>query len=777
MIVLIWRSGGRHGAMITAGWIGMARRKRGWWSDQVGWVRVVAFMGLVFGLVIRVGDPLPLEALRNFSFDLYHQSRPRDFTPLPVTILDLDDRSIEEIGQWPWPRTRFAELVDLAMQAGAAAIAFDIVFSEPDRLSPPQIARDNPGLPPDVAARMREMPDNDAILAEAFARGRVVAGQTSVRTAAGNRDEKQKMIDVPHAEIGPDPRPFLLGFPDVVLNLPALERAAAGHGMFSARPDRDGIYRRAPVVMVVQDQLRLGLTAELLRVATGGEPFAVRTNEAGVEGVVVARQFVPTAADGTIWPYLTPSNRARYVPASDLLMGRMPEGRLAGHLVLVGTSAIGLEDFRATPLGVSMAGVEIHAQILENILSASALVRPNYTVAVELVTTFVLCMLVIVFAPRLSGRVLIASSGLLLLAYVGTSYYLFWTSRILLDPTYPVLSTFIAYLIISTVNYLREERQRRHIRSAFGQYVSPDLVEQLSVEGAQVTLGGETRDLTLLFSDVRGFTAIAEDFKDDPEALTRLMNEFLTLLCRAILDNHGTIDKFMGDAVMAFWNAPLDNPDHVRAACRSALRMIEDVSAFNHRRAALAAVHQLAAGDRPIAPSERMHRIDVGIGINTGSCVVGNMGSDTRFDYTALGDPVNVASRLEGQSRYYGAAIILGETTARQVVGEFALLELDLIRVVGKAVPENIFALLGDQKMRSEPAFKDCFARNTQMLQSYRARDWDAAEIQLDDLSRRFDTLKLGLSPYLDLYRTRIAELRASPPGADWNGIYSSTKK
>ncbi|MDW4496599.1 adenylate/guanylate cyclase domain-containing protein [Sulfitobacter sp. D35] len=746
-------------------------------STWVGWVRVVAFIGLVFGLIIRIGDPLPLSALRNFAFDLFHQSKPRDFATLPVAIIDLDDRSIEEIGQWPWPRTRFAEIVEKATAAGAVAIAFDVIFSEPDRLSPPQVAADNPELPPAVSATLRQMPDNDEILAAAFRKSRVIVGQTSVRTAAGNLAEKRQMEAVPHALIGPDPRPFLLHFPDVVQNLPVLEAAAAGRGMFSARPDRDGIYRRAPVVMMVQDHIRLSLTAELLRVATGGEPFAVRSSEAGVEGVVVARQLVPTASDGTVWPYLTPSSQARYVRAADLLKDRIPPDRLTGHLVLVGTSAIGLEDFRATPLGVSMAGVEIHAQILENMLSNSALVRPNFTIAVELVTTFVLCLLVIIFAPMLTARTLILTAGVLLTGYVGTSYYLFWNNRILLDPTYPVLSTFIAFLLISTVNYLREERQRRQIRSAFGQYVSPDLVEQLSEDGAEVTLGGETRDLTLLFSDVRGFTAIAEDFKDDPEALTRLMNEFLTILCRAILDNNGTIDKFMGDAVMAFWNAPLDNPDHVRAACRSALRMIEDVDAFNERRAALAAAHQLAAGDAPVAPSEKMHRINVGIGINSGPCVVGNMGSDTRFDYTALGDPVNVASRLEGQSRYYGAAIILGSSTAGEVRDEMALMELDMIRVVGKALPENIFALLGDAAMRNTPAFQECFDLNGEMLQAYRAQEWDRAEQLIDELEARFATLEIGLAGYLDLYRARMSELRRTPPGPGWDGIYASTSK
>ncbi|MGC3936885.1 CHASE2 domain-containing protein [Roseobacter sp. EG26] len=751
-----------------------------WFTKWIGWVRVIAFFGLLFGLIIRIGDPQPLETLRNASFDFYHQSKPRELTQLPVAIIDVDDTSIEEIGQWPWPRTRVADMVQLATAQGAVAIAFDIVFSEPDRLSPAQIAQDNPDIPPTLLSKLTALPDNDQVLADAFAKSRVIVGQTTVRTIAGNREEKREMAKVAHALIGPSPLPYLLAFPDIVQNLPALEANAAGRGIFNALPDPDGVYRRLPLVMSVQGQIRLGLTPELLRVATGGDPFAVRTNEAGLEGIVLARQLIPTAHDGTVWPYLTPSSRSRYVSAADLLKGRVPQGRLAGHLVLVGTSAIGLEDFRATPLGVAMAGVEVHAQVLENIMAKTLLVRPNYTIAIELVTTFILCTLVIIFAPSLSARLLISLSVVLLAGYVGTSYYLFVGKRVLLDPSFPVLATATAIILISTVNYLREERQRREIRSAFGQYVSPDLVDQLTQDRGTLSLGGESRELTLLFSDVRGFTAIAEEFRDDPEALTMLMNEFLTILSRAIMDQKGTIDKFMGDAVMAFWNAPLDNPDHARAACRAALKMIEDVHAFNAKRRREAARRRKArAGQkRKSAPARRkIHRIKVGIGINTGQCVVGNMGSDMRFDYTALGDPVNVASRLEGQSRYYGASIILGEATARALAETFAIMELDVVRVVGKAVPETIFALFGDETLARAPLFAALCATNSAMLQAYRDRQWDQAESQLAEVSALLDKLKLNMADYVEMYSGRIADLRIAPPPGDWDGVFASTSK
>ncbi|MFK7765136.1 MAG: CHASE2 domain-containing protein [Roseobacter sp.] len=741
-----------------------------------GWGRLFAFVALFLALLIRIGDPPPVTTLRNAAFDFYHQMKPRDYAPLPVAIIDVDDRSIEALGQWPWPRSRVAEMVDKATQDGAVAIGFDIVFAEPDRLSPAQIARDNPALPADLKAEMARLQDNDALLAEAFARSRIILGQTTVRSVAGNRAEKRALAPVQHALLGPDPRPFLLTFPDIIQNLPALEAVAAGRGLFNARPDGDGVYRRAPVVMSVQGEIRLGLTPEMLRIGTGGQAFAVRTNEAGVTEVVVAGQAIPTAKDGTVWPYLTPTLRSRYVSAVDLLEGDMPSGRLAGHLVLVGTSAIGLEDFRATPLGVAMAGVEIHAQVLENIMAQTYLLRPNHVIGAELTTIFALCALVILFAPMLSARALIGSSVVLLCAYIGTSYYVFAEQRLLLDPTFPTLSMAAAIILISTVNYLREERQKQQIRGAFGQYVSPDLVNQLTDNQQQLTLGGESRELTLLFSDVRGFTAIAEEFRDNPEALTLLMNQFLTILSNAIMDHKGTIDKFMGDAVMAFWNAPLDNPDHLRSACRAALRMIADIEQFNvvRQREAGRPTSKLRKGD---VATPVVHHLNVGIGINTGQCVVGNMGSDTRFDYTALGDPVNVASRLEGQSRFYGAPIILGQTTAYEVRDELALLELDMIRVVGKECPENIFALVGDETLFANPRFQALRTENAQMLTAYRNRHWDAVEACLPSLRAKFDALGLDFSDYLSLYGNRITFLRASPPPDGWDGVYDSTQK
>lgn len=736
-------------------------------ARYTGWTQLAGLIILITMLLLRVMDPLPLSGLRLASFDFYQQLHPRPYETAPVTILDIDDASLEELGQWPWPRSRLADLVDAAETAGSTALAFDIVFAEPDRLSPGRVATDNPELP-DLARRsLTEMPDNDALLAAAFARSRVVAGQTSLRRSEAPQSPTGPALQpLPHALIGGDPRPWLLTFPRAIRNLPALENAAVGQGVFSVRPDADGIYRRVPVALVVENQFRLGLAPELLRVASGGAPFAIRTNTAGVEGVVLARQLVPTDRDGTVWPWLSSPEPTRYVSAADLLAGRIPEGRMKDQLVLVGTSAIGLEDFRPTPLGISMAGVEIHAQVLENILSDSLLVRPNYAIGAELALGATLGLVLLLAAPLIPALWLSLGSVILVGGVAALSYGSFVQERLLLDATWPLLTILILFLTMSTGNYLREEQRRRRIRSAFGQYVSPELVTRLSESEDALTLGGETRELTLLFSDMRGFTEVSEAYKEDPQGLTELMNTLLTALSDPILAEGGTIDKFMGDAVMAFWNAPLSHPTPAKAACKAALAMQAGVARLN-------AKHETEADTRKAHAAP----LRIGLGVNTGMCVVGNMGSAARFDYTALGDAVNLASRLEGQAKVYGVDIVLGDSTCRAVEGGFATLELDLIRVKGKSDPERIHALLGDATLAQTSAFEALHHAAEIMRSAFRRRDWHAAHAAADKVQASAAAAGLNLDGLAELYRARTAELQQTPPADDWDGVFTAQTK
>lgn len=742
-------------------------KKLGGLLQKIGVSRILALGVLTLLIALRIADPSLVLSVRNQSFDFFQRIKPRDITPQPIAIIDIDDRSLAEIGQWPWPRTKLAELVQKAHGNGAVAIAFDIVFSEYDRLSPSQFAEDLPNLPKGIKSILEKLPSNDEVFADTVSQGRVIVGQTSIRSSSGNREIKQDIKDTQHAFLGPDPKPFLQKFPDMVLNVPELENAASGHGVFTIRPDPDGIYRRIPLVMMVQDRIRLALSTELLRIATGGKAFAIKSNEAGIDGLVVARQLIETESDGTVWPHFSNSDEKRFISAVDILNGKAPAEALRGKLAFVGTSAIGLEDYRPTPMGVSMAGVEIHAQVLENILGKTLLKRPNYSIAVELTVVAVLGLLVIILVPYLGALWTVVTAFLLLLGYAGGSFYLFYNQGQLLDPTFPIISTLLLIMFMATANYIREEQERQQIRGAFGQYVSPDLVDQLSDNPDQLQLGGEKRELTLLFSDVRGFTTISESFKDDPEGLTILMNKFLTVLSEAILHHGGTIDKFMGDAVMAFWNAPLDHPNHIESGCRAAMKMLADVDELNAQRS-----------EEAKKTGKIHYPINVGVGLNSGPCVVGNMGSDNRFDYTALGDTVNLASRLEGQSKPYGVSIVLGSATAQPVEETLAIMELDLIRVKGKTEPERIYGLFGDETMKQDAQFQKAMETNKLMLDTYRDQKWADALKHLDTLSIINEELGLGLSiAYLDIYKTRIDDFKANPPERDWDGVYTATSK
>ncbi|MFD0915110.1 CHASE2 domain-containing protein [Pseudahrensia aquimaris] len=731
----------------------------------------LAVLGMM--LAMRVWDPTPLQSFRNQAFDLYQRLQPREYQRQPVAIIDIDEASIRQHGQWPWPRTKLAELVNKVGAMGVAAIGFDIVFAEPDRLSPQLFADDNPTVSPKVRDALKSLPSNDAIFAAAISKAAVVVGQTSVRSGADVTLERPQMKDVPHAFLGPDPTKFMKKYPSIVQNLPELEAAAKGYGVFTIEPDSDGVFRRFPLVMMVQDKVRLFLSAEVLRVATGGDAFAVRSNAAGIDGIVVARQLIETNPYGAVWPHFSESRQERFVSAGDILDGKVPPERLRGHLTLVGTSAIGLEDYRATPMAQIMAGVEIHAQIIENILSKSMLVRPNYAIGAELATIALVGLLAIVLIPYLGAFWSFVLGGFLVGGYFAGSFLAFSQFRMLIDPTFPFLSTTAVFIVLSGANYFQEERRRRQIKQAFGQYVSPDLVNKLADKPGGLALGGETRELTVLFSDVRGFTAISEGFKHNPQGLTLLMNRFLNVLSQPILQHDGTIDKFMGDAVMAFWNAPLDHTQHAYSASLAAIEMREEVAALNAKEEES---HRIRKRDDPDYAGQ-FFRINVGIGINTGDCVVGNMGSDNRFDYTALGDTVNLASRLEGQSKPYGIGIVIGSNTADLVADRLALLEIDLIRVKGKEDAERIYGLFGRDNLLASDGFQEMQRLNKSMLGSYRKQDWETAFAALELMRELDDDLGLGLDDYLLIYETRIAEYEANPPGRSWDGVFDALTK
>ncbi|MEA1833952.1 adenylate/guanylate cyclase domain-containing protein [Methylobacterium durans] len=714
---------------------------------------------LVLFVVLRLWDPPPVETLRLRTFDAFQILRPRPATLRPVTIVDIDEDSIRALGQWPWARTRVADLVRRLTEAGAAAIAFDAVFPEPDRLSPALVAESVAGLDAESRATLARLPSNDRILAEAVAASRVVLGQTALAQPSGN---DAALPETGFAQIGPDASAHIAHFPGLLRNVPELEQAAAGRGLFTIVPERDGIVRRVPLVLIAEGRMVPALALEVLRVLTGSGAVMLRTDEAGVSAAALPGFEVPTDASGSVWLHFNHHDPARFVPARAVLDGSFDRERVAQKIVLIGTSAIGLLDNKTTPVDRTIPGVEVHAQVLESVLTRATLSYPSYAIVVEVLLAIAVSAGIIAFAPVLGAAWLLVLGAVVAIFIAAISWLRFTELGILLDPTFPLGASFGVYAVLVFTNYTREQMGRQRIRSAFSQYLSPALVDELAASPEKLRLGGEERPLTIMFSDVRGFTAISEFYRADPAGLTTLMNRFLTPLTDAIIGRRGTIDKYMGDAIMAFWNAPLDDPDQEANACAAALEMIARMNALNAERRA-----EAEAGGHPVLP------LNVGIGINTGRCVVGNMGSAQRFDYSVLGDTVNVASRLEGQSKTYGVQIILGDATASAVSDRFALLEIDRIRVKGKSLPETISVLLGDAEMRASEAFARLSAAHAALLACYRGCDWAGARDDLETCRK----LGFGLDALYDLYAARIVAFERAPPPEDWGGVYIAETK
>ncbi len=738
------------------------RALRRWFTRKFGFARLVCLVLLVGFAGLRVWDPRPVQELRFRTWDYYQLFKPRVKTIRPVTIVDIDEKSLQELGQWPWPRTHIADLILSLNNYGVVATAFDVVFSEPDRLNPDIAATTMRYLDEVTRSKLRELPSNDQIFADAIRRSKVVLGQTGLAMVMSELDES--LPTTGFATLGEDSEPPLYEFPGLLRNVRVLEMAAGGRGLFTIKTERDGIIRRVPMALRAQGITMPSLSLELLRVVTGTSTVLIKTDKGGIKSVGVRGLDIPTDRNGQLFVHFARQDPSIYVSAVDVIKGRAPIDKLSKKLVLIGTSAVGLNDIKTTPVSSAMPGVEVHAQVLESALTHEALSTPAYSILLEFLAALVLGILVIVFAPGFGPVTLVLVGGLFATALAGTSWYFYSQQRMLIDFTYPMISTTAIYLTLVFASFVREQSQRRQIRSAFGQYLSPALVEQLAQSPEKLVLGGEQREMTIMFSDVRGFTTISETYKNDPQGLTRLMNRFLTPLTNVILARKGTIDKYMGDAIMAFWNAPLDDKEHQLNACSAAIDMLERIDELNN-----IPQEEAKEGLHPYIP------LNVGVCLNTGLCVVGNMGSDLRFDYSVLGDSVNLASRLEGQSKEYGFPIIVGSKTAMAVKEKFAILELDFIMVKGKKEPEVIYAIAGREDVAQSGAFQRLRNLTIEMLACYRNRDWDGALVAIER-GRKSDDGQ-SLSSLYRLYEARIRSYMESPPPADWNGAYALLTK
>jgi adenylate cyclase len=729
---------------------------------RFGYARLACLALLIGFAALRVLDPAPVEELRLRTFDGYQRLDPRKKIARPVTIVDIDDKSLEKLGQWPWPRTRIADLVTELTRLGAVVIAFDVVFSEPDRLNPDAMADTLRNIDEATRERLRMLPSNDQALADAIRASRVVLGESGSAQELVALDKTLPVTGL--AMLGEEPQPFMFDFPGLLRNTSVLEHAAAGRGLFTINPDRDGIVRRVPMIMLAQSQTMPSLTFEMLRVATGSGTILIKAEKAGIKSLAVKGFTLPTDGNGQLWIHYARQDPSLYVPVINVLEKTVAPEKIAGKLVLIGTSAVGLNDIKTTPVSQNMPGVEIHAQVLESALAGAVISQPAFGIGIEFGTALVFGLLVIAFAPLFGPVTLVALGAAFATGLIGTSWYFYAQHRLLIDLTYPLMSTTAIYLTLIFSSFVREQAQRKQIRGAFAQYMSPVLVEQLAQSPEKLVLGGEEREMTIMFSDVRGFTTISETYKNDPQGLTALMNRFLTPLTNAILARKGYIDKYMGDAIMAFWNAPLDDKQHEINACEAAIDMLEKIDEVNKQRE-----QEAADGGHVYIP------LNVGIGLNTGIGVVGNMGSDLKFNYSVLGDSVNLASRLEGQTKEYGFPIIVGSKTAMAAKEKFAILELDFIMVKGKKEPEVIYAIAGREDTAQSGRFQRLRNLTIEMLACYRSRDWDGA-LGAIERGRRTDESN-SLELLYRLYEVRIRGYIENPPPEDWNGAYALLTK
>ena len=765
--------------------------------------------------LVRISDPEFVQVLRLKYFDQLQIKYPRTTEGQTYSVIvDIDEKSLREIGQWPWPRTVLADLFNKSKDAGMLVLGLDVLFAEKDRTSPELIANDVKNRNPEIANLLKKLPSNESLAMEAMKKFPVVIGHSGLDvTGDADRDDIKDTSVKVFLGKNQKPKDWLISYPGLLANVTEFESAASGAGTVSVAEEPDGIIRRVPLISNVAGTVRPTLGLDMIRVAFKGNSIATRTGINGLEEIIIQTKSIgnaaiPTDENGRVWIYYGESDSAKkeksryYVSAVDIINGNVGKERLSGKLGILGTSATGLKDIRPTPVEDRMPGVEIHANLIDTVISAILFYTSNknansvYNSSLkkgmseedaikeknkvkikgapflksgsnmkfyESLFTILLGLFITIFALRFGPLVNIS----LLVVIIGAAFYIsikmFLEDKTLFDPTFAGFSTFIIYFGNTFANYLRDANEKKQIRGAFSQYLSPALVEQLADDPEKLVLGGETKKMTFLFCDVRGFTTISESFKADPQGLTKLINRFLTPLTNEIINENGTIDKYMGDCIMAFWNAPIDVEGHEKMACDATLKMHKAMAELNKIRE-----------DEAKAENKKFLELKIGIGLNTGGCVVGNMGSDQRFDYSVLGDSVNLASRLEGQSKSYGVKTVIGPETNESVKDSYATLQLDMIAVKGKKEAVTIFTLVGDSNFKDSSEFKNLEKSHIKILDYYFSQKWQECLNEIETAKILCNTL---MSEYYEIMSKRINEFKKSPPPNNWDGVYVATSK
>jgi len=725
-------------------------------------------------LLLDFSGSSALRTLETASLDLRFRLRGVVPPGQEIAVVLVDDRSLAALGRWPLSRSLFAKAVGLLDQAGAKAIVFDMLFAEPDQPIPPAIrdaARDAAeGLPPGYDAKLQGAlaqlagidPDGD------FANAIKASGRVLLPIAfdfAGAAERAPPILassdyqDLDTSEVEPV---FPLQPQSAVLPLAPFAAASVGLGHVSIPYDVDGAPRYEYVALPYDGDFMPAMTVRAAA-AFLGVPWS-KVGLALGDGVRIGKLRVPTdPAMQLVVNYRGPRGTFPIYSFADLIAGKVPGSALAGRLVLIGASFIGNADTNPAPFdNIPMPGTERMANVIDSILHQDFIGDapapwPNIVIALVAVLAAATGLATALLPTRTA-----ALSGLAPIAAWGAGAQLAFDKGLWLPVINPVIALAAATLTVLLYRYGFVDFQRRRIQAAFRHYLAPELVTALAAHPERLQLGGETRAITVMFCDIRGFTAISETFKSNPQGLSRLINRgFLSPMTGLIMARRGTIDKYIGDAIMAFWNAPLDDAAHADHACESALAMLDGLGRVNEELAA-----EAQREGRPF------HPLHIGVGLNTGDCVVGNMGSDERFAYTAMGDAVNLASRLEGQTKIYHLPIIVGEAT-RAAAPAWAALELDLIAVVGKAEPVRIFTLVGDAGRAADAEFRAHAEDHAEMIARYRAQDWAGARDAL--LSCRAHDP--AMAAFYDVYAERIARFALNPPGEGWTGVFVAESK
>nr|WP_170342611.1 adenylate/guanylate cyclase domain-containing protein [Ruegeria arenilitoris] len=644
---------------------------------------------------------------RLIFFDVLQRLSPRAFDPdLPVRVVDIDETSLENWGQWPWPRTLLTQMVERLGEYGAASIAFDMLFAEPDRYSPSRLLSD-PALADILSAKKEAAQlDNDILFGAEVSNWPVVMG-VAARLTGGDQDIAPKAGIV---EIGENPAAGLVSVPHWTPLAPPLDRDATGIGGVNVSPlGGTGVVRRVPVLWQGPSGVLPGLGLEALRVATG-EPVIFIEGAQGEAGIVLSVELaglvLPTTENGEVWVRYRPDDPGLYLSANDILQSAddpVLRSQIEGRIVLIGTSAAGLFDMHQTALGESVPGVSIHAQVIEQALLGDMLTRSDVTAALELLAFIILGVVVTVVMSSFGAVASFMAGGIAAAVVVGVSWLAFQNQSVLFDATFPLAGGMANFGLLSGYLFISTEREKRVIRRIFSHYVAPEILDEMDATGHELQLGGETQEITVMFSDIRGFTPLSE--RVSATDLVALLNELFSVIGDRILHEKGTIDKFIGDAVMAFWNAPVPVERHPLLAAQAALQMRRALAEFN--------ASDTMRGHPPIA---------LATGCATGMACVGNIGSRRRFNYTVIGDVVNVAARIEQSCRQVEYDILISSSVSKAAGADLAMLEAGLVHLKGKTELEPIFALVGDSALAHSADFRKLQEMHQDLIIAIRAR-------------------------------------------------------